>query len=110
MKSVWSDEGTPNVQRSSLERHSLSKDHATATKLYLHQHITKTNSESLTLSPELTEASVSDQDAFLFRTVYCVAKNEMPSEKVNDLLELQTLNKVDLEYKNLNWTTITEIQ
>ena len=39
-----------------------------------------------------------------------VAKEEMPTEKVNSLLKLQALNGVEIKYKNLSWDTLTDIQ
>ncbi|KAH3818002.1 hypothetical protein DPMN_119587 [Dreissena polymorpha] len=37
-------------------------------------------------------------------------KGELPLDKVNALLDLQRINKVDMPYRNLSWTTITELQ
>jgi len=54
---------------------------------------------------------VPKEDIVLFYTVYSVAKKkEMPSEKVNSLLQLQRINGVDVQYKNLSWDTINAIQ
>lgn len=54
--------------------------------------------------------SVSKEDRALFNTVYTAAKEELPSEKVNSLLDLQRKNGLDLPYKNLSWDTIDNIQ
>lgn len=35
------------------------------------------------------ESMCHTDDEVLFRTVYCVAKEELPSEKVNSILQLQ---------------------
>ena len=43
---------------------------------------------------------VPKEDIVLFNTVYSVAKEEMPSEKVNSFLQLQRINGVDVQYKN----------
>ena len=37
LKNVWSEEGTPNVQKSTVERHNESKDNVSAHKLYLNR-------------------------------------------------------------------------
>lgn len=52
----------------------------------------------------------SNDDQVLFRTVFYLAKEEMPSDKLNSLLYLQQLNGVNISYKNLSWDTVTEIQ
>jgi CheY-specific phosphatase CheX len=36
--------------------------------------------------------------------------NELPIEKLDAILELQRLNSLNMPYRNLSWTTITEIQ
>ena len=107
LKHVWADEGTPNVQKSSLERHNSSKDHVHAAKMHLRQSI---NTDEIELDTGESNVHVQNADTFLFRTVYAVAKHEMPSEKVNGMLELQALNGCDMRYQHLSWTTIGEIQ
>jgi hypothetical protein len=37
-------------------------------------------------------------------------KGELPLDKVNVILEIQRINKTDISYRHLSWTTITEIQ
>ena len=55
-----------------------------------------------------SESMYHTDDEVLFRTVYCVAKDELPSEKVNPILQLQALNGVSIKYKNLSWDTVSE--
>ncbi|KAH3753467.1 hypothetical protein DPMN_188104 [Dreissena polymorpha] len=109
LKNVWSAEGTPYIQRSSVERHNESKDHVSAAKLFLSRNL-DISIETECNETETYDGNVSEQDVFLLRTIYSLAKNEIPSERVNDMLELQTLNEVDIKYQNLIWTTINDIQ
>ena len=53
---------------------------------------------------------VKDDDVKLFCTIFYVSKEELPTEKVNNLLELQNLNGANTKYKNLDYVTINEIQ
>ena len=48
------------------------------------------------------ESMCHTDDEVLLRTVYCVAKEELPSEKVNQILQLKVLNGVSIKYKNLS--------
>ncbi|XP_061173439.1 uncharacterized protein LOC133182609 [Saccostrea echinata] len=49
-------------------------------------------------------------DEKLFRTIFYEAKEELPNDKVNSLLELQNLNGAIIKYKNVSWDTVKEIQ
>lgn len=65
------------------------------------------------ISDEITEHVVDDvtaEDGTLFRTVYCLAKEDIPSSKINSFLTLQRLNGLKVEYKNLSHDTTSEIQ
>ena len=53
---------------------------------------------------------ISEEDIKLFRTVFYTCKQELPSDKVNSLLELKNLNGANMKYKNLSYVTINEIQ
>lgn len=53
---------------------------------------------------------MADEDATLFRTVYCLAKEDIPSSKINSFLTLQRLNGLNVEYKNLSHDTTSDIQ
>lgn len=102
-KNVWALEGTPNVQKSSLERHNDSYDHAKAVRLCLQEKSLDTIfDEDL---DDATNIETSDPDICLVRTIYSLMKSDIPLEKVNAILELQRLNGLDLQYKNLSWTT-----
>lgn len=60
---------------------------------------------------ELAEPiTISDADVKLFCTVFYVATEELPSSKVNSMLELQNINGAAIKYKNLSWDTIHDIQ
>ena len=109
MKTIWADEGTANVQKSTIERHCVSEPHGEATRRSIRQNMLAENSKMLK-KEDLTDINISNSDVFLIRTVYMEMKEEMPLEKVNAVLDLQRLNKADMPYRNLSWTTITEIQ
>ncbi|XP_045212023.2 zinc finger protein 862-like [Mercenaria mercenaria] len=53
---------------------------------------------------------VDKEDLILFRTVFYAASEELPTVKVNSLLELQRLNGASITYRNLSWDTLSEIQ
>ena len=109
MKTIWAAEGTANVQKSTIERHCVSEPHGEATRRSIRQNMLAENSNMLK-KEDSTDINISNSDVFLIRTVYMVMKEEMPLEKVNAVLDLQRLNKADMPYRNLSWTTITEIQ
>ena len=88
---------------SNLKRHSNSLEHRRATDRLARQL-------KVVDEVEEREPDVSFKDKVLFKTVYCVAMEEIPSSKVNALLTLQQVNGVNLKYRNLSWDTITEIQ
>lgn len=111
VKTIWNEEGSVNVQKSTIERHIESAPHIEASKLSVQRKICE-ESTSLALLPddEVNNTSFSDCDVFLMRTVYVVMKEELPLDKVNALLDLQRINKVEMPYQNLSWSTVTEIQ
>ncbi|XP_060596481.1 zinc finger protein 862-like [Ruditapes philippinarum] len=102
---IWAKDGTTNIQKSTLDRHNECDPHIEACKL----SIKKLDME---LAPEnkLEKGKIDNADVYLMRTVYMVMKEELPLDKVNAILELQRINKADISYRNLSWTTITEIQ
>ena len=99
--------GSGQVQMSSVRKHSGSTDHQTACA-YLDKRIITQNDKSS--DEETSISSISKEDRILFNTVYTVAKEELPSEKVNSILKLQTMNGLDVKYKNLSWDSIDGIQ
>ena len=56
---------------------------------------------------EEIKVTISDADRKLFNTVYFAAKAEIPSTTINGILALQSMNGVDMRYKNVIWDTIT---
>ena len=108
MKTVRAKNGTPNIQRSFIKRHSDSEMHIEALRLFLREKTLLVNAD---LADDVVESTqVSDPDLFFIRTVYWTIKEELPLDKVNALLDLQRLNKTDIPYRNLSWDTVTEIQ
>lgn len=107
LNSAWANDGSTNIQKNALERHCNSKEHVDAEAF-----IVSKRSEPTTLKSEQNESrmNVSDDDRALFRTVYYAAAEELPSSKINSLLELQCTNGCKISYKNLSWDTISEIQ
>ena len=108
IKSVWASEGTPNIQKSAIERHSLSVEHAKACKLSLQDKCAESLLQDSDGSAD--QAEPTDPDKCLIRTVYTLMKNDIPLEKVNAILELQHCNGLKIEYQNLSWTTVTDIR
>lgn len=114
--SPWaSDAGARDVQMSGITRHNDSTDHRAAVKSAEYARTASASDELVWIdgvSEEEGDASVdvSDQDKILFRTVYQVASCEMASTHVNDILDLQRMNGLNVQYKNLSWDSITDIQ
>lgn len=95
-----------------MKKHGSCNEHNIACE-YLHKKQIQQNgsiendvSES---DSEMPSTSVSKEDRILFNTVYTVAKEELPTEKVNSLLALQKQNGLDLDYQNLSWVTVDDI-
>ena len=107
VNSIWANEGSTNFQKNSIERHGSSAEHKCAEEKICR----KRRSESVIDSEvEPEEVSCNDDDLKLFRTIFYVAKEELPNDKINSLLELQNLNGANIKYKNISWDTVTEIQ
>ena len=53
---------------------------------------------------------VKEEDIKLFRTVFCLAKKLQPSDMINTFVQLQSLNEVNLQYQDLSWDSIKDIQ
>ena len=108
VRSVWANEGSPNVQKNSVERHGDSEEHKQAEKELLKSRI-KVEAYDIHIKEE-ESFHVEDDDVKLFHTIFYVSKEELPTEKVNSLLELQNLNGANTKYKSLSYVTINEIQ
>ena len=102
---VMALDGSHNIQYSTVKKHNDSTEHKDSKKKMLQNKMIEE------ADPEpCSESICHTDDEVLFRTVYCVAKEELPSEKVNPILQLQALNGVSIKYKNLSWDTVSEIQ
>lgn len=100
-----------NIQKSALERHEKSNDHVTSMKKAERKRkmpslidIDEPGSSGGDTSP------ISTNDSIVFKTVYYAAKEELPNDKINSLIELQRCNGLDISYRNLSWDTITDMQ
>ena len=103
--SIWSQEGSRNIQKSSLSRHANSIEHITAEKSQLSSYAPKTVE-----SGDDSSCKDTDIDSKLFRTVFYAAREGLPTNQVNNLLVLQRMNGADIKYKNLSWDTLSGIQ
>lgn len=111
IKTVWATEGTPNIQKSTIDKHNDSVDHSKSRKLSLQEESFDSIYDTACIEKEsLTEEPPPDADQMLIRTVYTLMKSDICLEKVNTLLTLQKLNGLDIEYKNLSWTSISDIR
>lgn len=108
--SIWAGEGSPNIQKNSIERHGLSSEHKQAEKDLLKESGDTSKTYDSDVNEEDDSISVTDDDSKLFRTIFYVSKEELPSDKVNSLIELQNLNGANIKYKNLSYVTINDIQ
>ena len=100
--------GSGDIQLSTVRKHGGSSDHQNAST-YLDKDTRATSDISDDEIPGPTP-SITKDDKILFNTVYTVAKEELPSEKVNSLLTMQRKNELDVKYRNLSWDTISDIQ
>ena len=53
---------------------------------------------------------MNEEERKLFRTVFCLAKKLQPSDMTNTFLHWQSLNGVDIQFINLSWDSIKDIQ
>lgn len=109
VRSIWANEGSANVQKNSIERHGDSEEHKQAERELL-KCKNKVETCNVDVNKEDESVCVEDDDVKLFRTIFYVSKEELPTEKVNSLIELQNLNGAKIKYKNLSYVTINEIQ
>ena len=93
VSSIWAKEGSTNIQKDSMSRHCNSYEHQTAEKMLLSsiQDFCQNSSNS-----DSGAVLIDTDDMKLFRTVFYAAKEEMPSVKINILLESQFLAYVYL--------------
>lgn len=107
LKSVWANEGSPNIQISGIIRHDQSIEHTSACA-----EEEKQKGRDILEANIISETPVSlaREDAIVFNTVYYAAKSEIPSNSVNGLLELLTKVGINVKYTNLSWDSITEMQ
>ena len=98
----------PQTFKNRQLRDSLSVEHAKACKLSLQDKCAESLLQDSDGSAD--QAEPTDPDKCLIRTVYTLMKNDIPLEKVNAILELQHCNGLKIEYQNLSWTTVTDIQ
>ena len=107
-KSVWASDGSPNIQKSTIDKHNSSPDHEKAQRMSVQEETFESVYESSMSKDDNIEPP--DQDKMLIRTIYTLMKSDIPLEKVNTFLELQRLNGLPIEYKNLSWTSISDIR
>ncbi|XP_053392615.1 zinc finger protein 862-like [Mercenaria mercenaria] len=103
---VWANDGGVNIQKSAIDRHCASEEYIEAWQKDIKSSTCcSSHSEGDDDLKDLDQPDIS-----LFRTVYSLMKNEIPINQLDAMLELQRLNGVEMPYKNLSWTTVTEIQ
>lgn len=107
--SVWARDGSCNIQKDTISKHNDSTEHQDAEKKLVSSKV-GTSSCCDEIQAECTDEVLNDNDCKVFRTVFCAANEYMSTAKINTLLELQGLNGLDIEYKNLSWNTVSEIQ
>ena len=110
LASVWANEGTPNIQISSITRHNQSTEHNNACVESEKARVRVVLDTASCFGEPETPITLCDSDKIVFNTVYFAAKNEIPSNTVNGLLELQTKNGLDVKYTNLSWDSLCEMQ
>ena len=71
-------EGTPNVQKSSVERHNGSYEHRTAEKMYEELSTPDYGYSESDYTNDTLDVMILRDDINLFRTVYDVAKMKVP--------------------------------
>ena len=112
-------QGSTNVQSNSIVRHEKIEDHKIAVSSSMRKrkadeafHVGEdSNSESdsevsdCESSEQDDPPSVTSSDKILFRTLYYCASEELPSSKVNSMLELQRLNGASCDFQNLSSDT-----
>ena len=92
MNNVFAHEGTPNVQKSSVDRHNASNEHKSAEKMHVDLSVPEFDDYTASDAANVTlDAMMLEDDKCLFRTVYAVAKHEGPTEFVNVMLETHDL-------------------
>ena len=85
LSSVWANEGTPNIQSSSITRHNSSSEHnhaCTESEKCKIQADTDQDLSDIDLSD--TSTPVSGVDKIVFNTVHFAAKNEIPFSSINE--------------------------
>ena len=99
--------GSCNLQSDTIVKHNRSAEHKEAEQKTLSLAAAVPCEEFVT---EADGVTVDDDYIKLFRTVFYAACEDLPPGKVNSLLELRTLNRANIKYKNLSWDTVSEIQ
>lgn len=104
--SIWSQEGSNNFQK--LACHVMLHLQST---LQL-ENLIKSQQMACPSEPDSSDEtqSVENVDTKLFCTVFYAAKEGLPTNQVNNLLELQRMNGADIQYRNLSWDTLKDIQ
>ena len=106
--SVWAEEGSSNFQVNSIKHHSESKEHQLA-----EYELSKSScclNQVCFSDDEKDSSSVSSSDKTLFHTIFYAANSETPSSQIYNLIQLQKLNRASIEYQNLSWDSIMDIQ
>ena len=111
VNSIWAEEGSGNIQKTSVTRHSQATEHSKAELLIKRQKYPESTSVCKTEDTDSDyKPTVNEEERKLFRTVFCLAKKLQPSDITNTFLHLQSLNGVDIQFKNLSWDSIKDIQ
>ena len=102
MHTQWAtEEGVSGFRISILKRLNDSKDHRRAGQ----------KQRALAASEDSADSSTGTcEDEALFVIVYHAAISKMPSSEANGLLTLQRRTGVKMQYQNLSWQSITDIQ
>lgn len=105
-----------NLQLSNISRHNNSDDHRKAVEADCMRRslLLKDDTSASTNSTSTTErhqpASVTVSDRILFNTVLYAAKQVLPNDHVNSILDLQRLNGLECRHRDLHSDTVIDIQ
>jgi len=100
------------MQLSNIGRHNGSEDHRNAVEAdWLRRSILRSDASSSTSTTEHHQPRpVNASDRTLFNTVLYGAKQVLPNDQINSMLDLQRLNGVDCKHRDLHSDTVIDIQ
>ena len=106
--SIWAEEGSGNIQKTGVTRHSQATEHSKAELLIMRQKYPESSSVCKTEDTDSDYKPTVNEEEEKFS--YCLAKKLKPSDMINTFLHLQSLNGVDIQFKNPSWDSIKDIQ